>query len=97
MQGWERDDRMSLERGQAVERSTEYKERAARGPYVVRRSDLSTDEELVQIAIPSAHWDGNPRLDTNCLVYRDLASRSSAMVCPGADGYDLTDDSMGDY
>ena len=61
------------------------------GPDVVRRSDLSTEEQLVQIAIPSVHWDGNPRLDTNCLVYRDLASRSNAIVSPGTDGYDLMD------
>ncbi len=76
MQGWERDDRPSLERRQAEKRSTEYKERADRGPYVVRRTDLSTDEELVHIAIPSVHWGGNPRLDTSCLVYRDLAGGS---------------------
>ena len=73
------------------------KERAARGPYIVRRSDLSPEEVLVQIAIPSTRWNGNPRLDTNCLVYRDTMSRSSSMVCPGADGYDLMDEPTDDY
>ncbi len=48
MQGWERDDRLSLERNQVEKRSAEYKERLARGPYVVRRSDLSPEKELVQ-------------------------------------------------
>ena len=39
------------------------------GPDVVRRSDLSTKEQLAQIAIPSVNWDRNPRLDANYLVY----------------------------
>ena len=84
-------------RVEASERRAQYQERFARGPYVVRRSDLSPEEELVQIAIPSVHWNGNPRFDTNFLVYRDTMNRNSSMVCPGAYGYELTDPTIGGY
>ena len=92
MQGWERDERRSLEQVQADTHRAEYEKRAARGPYVVRRSELSSDEQIVHIAIPDPE-SGRPRLDTNCLVYRDREAGSSSMVCPGASGYDLVDDS----
>ncbi len=78
-------------------RRADYEECIARGPYVVRRSDLSPEEELVRIAVLITHWNGNPRLDTNCLVYRDTMNRNSSMVCPGAHGYELTDPTVGGY
>jgi hypothetical protein len=88
MQGWERDKRQAAGREETSKHRAEYHARAARGPYVVNRSALSADEELVHIAIPDRN-SGRPIFDTNCLVY--LNGRSSSMVCPGAHGYDLTD------